>query len=221
MQSVYSAALIDWVTGHSLGKFYPSAKMRSVYSTAPADWATVHSLGESYPSLEMQSVYSATPDDWVSETKEGFANNKKMDSTCYFYCWGEFFTRRWFFLYTFSTIFISSSKCTLKHFGFIYIKLVYFLTHPLPLLAKNDCFKKCSYKARNVPAFYGFLDFFIFYFYSFFLWWVWCMFVFLSFFFFLFFLGGGGSEGSFYHNFHAYSLLQRVFQKNRYHFVIK
>ena len=32
-----------------------------MYSAAPVDWATGHSLKESYPSAEMQSVYSAGP----------------------------------------------------------------------------------------------------------------------------------------------------------------
>ena len=37
---------------------YPNVEMQSVYSTAQADKVTGHSLGESYPSAEMQSVYS-------------------------------------------------------------------------------------------------------------------------------------------------------------------
>ena len=31
--------LFSVISGHSLGKFYPSAEMHSMYSTAPADWA--------------------------------------------------------------------------------------------------------------------------------------------------------------------------------------
>ena len=80
------------------GWFYPSAEMQSVYSTALADWATGHSLWGvlsicrdtvcvfyspsrlglwtlvvcvcvcrgSYPSAETQSVYSAAPADWAT-----------------------------------------------------------------------------------------------------------------------------------------------------------
>ena len=40
MQSVYSATLADWATGHSLGESYPSAEMQTVYSAAPADLAS-------------------------------------------------------------------------------------------------------------------------------------------------------------------------------------
>ena len=58
MQSVYSAAPTNWVTGYSLEESYPSAEIQSVYSPAPANWARGHSLGESYPSAEIPSVYS-------------------------------------------------------------------------------------------------------------------------------------------------------------------
>ena len=66
IQSVYSAALADWATIHSLGESYSFTETQSVYSAAIADWATGHLLGESYPFTEMQSVYSAAPADWAS-----------------------------------------------------------------------------------------------------------------------------------------------------------
>ena len=44
--------------GHSLWGFYPSAEVQSVYSAALADGATGHSLsGGAYPSAEKQSEY--------------------------------------------------------------------------------------------------------------------------------------------------------------------
>ena len=36
-------------TGHSLGEFYPSAEMQSMYSAALTDWHTGHSLGSLTP----------------------------------------------------------------------------------------------------------------------------------------------------------------------------
>ena len=48
------------------GESYPSAEMQSAYSTARTDWVTGLSLGESCPSAEMQSAYCTALTDWDS-----------------------------------------------------------------------------------------------------------------------------------------------------------
>ena len=54
MQSVYSAALADWATGHSLvgGGSYLSAEMQSVFSAPLADQAIGHFLGKGLTPLQ-------------------------------------------------------------------------------------------------------------------------------------------------------------------------
>ena len=59
---VYSVAIVDWATRHSLGEYYPSGEIQFVYSTVSGNWA---SIVESCPSVEMQPVYSAAWADWA------------------------------------------------------------------------------------------------------------------------------------------------------------
>ena len=55
--------LFSVISRHSLRESYTYAGMQSVYSAALVDWGTRHWLEESHIPAEMQSEYSAAPVD--------------------------------------------------------------------------------------------------------------------------------------------------------------